>query len=334
MFQTIVVPLDGSGFGEGAVPWAVSVARRSGGSIHLVTVVTPIPQVLGGDEDPRVEGDRLALAREHARAYLEKLQQRAGRLGPGVPVLTRVELGPVVESLVRCVEELRGDLVVMSSHGRGPFRRAWLGSVTDGLLRRAPAPILVVRPEDAGEAKGSDPLGPEGEVGADPQAAAPPELPRLQHLMVTLDGSPQSAEVLPYAAGLARLFGARMTLVRVIPPRFLLGPAFAPAPGREAADSEGEARTVREYLEARAFPLRQAGLEVGVQVVLGTHVAEGILWCSEDLKADLLALATHGRGGVSRLLLGSVADKVVRGSPGPVLLHRQVVPSTPSPREV
>lgn len=331
MFQRIVVPLDGSGFGEAAVPWALSVARRSGGRLHLVTVVTPLPHVADGENDNGWEGGRLLLAQQHAEIYLEGVREWARESEPEVPVDSQVELGPVVESLVRFVEDLSGDLVVMSSHGRGPLHRAWLGSITDGLLRRAPAPILVVRPGGGTALEGSTRPREKRPASTGAHGGGVSEAPSAKHLLVTLDGSPQSAEILPYAVGLARLFGARMTLVRVIPPRVLLGPAYFPHLGGGPCDQEGEERTIRGYLEAQARPLRESGLDVAVEVVLGVHPAEGILWCGEDLKADLIALATHGRGGVKRLLLGSVADKLVRGSSAPVLLHRQAMPPTSSP---
>ncbi len=75
-------------------------------------------------------------------------------------------------------------------------------------------------------------------------------------------------------------------------------------------------------MESEALPLREEGLTVDVEIVTGTHPAEGILEFSEASKVDLVAMATHGRGGVARLILGSVADKVIRGGTVPVLLHR------------
>ena len=79
---------------------------------------------------------------------------------------------------------------------------------------------------------------------------------------------------------------------------------------------------VRQGLETEGESLRQEGIEVGVEVLLGTHPAEGILSLVSSEEVDLVAMTTRGRGGVARMILGSVADKVVRGGSTPVLLQR------------
>ena len=193
-------------------------------------------------------------------------------------------------------------MLVMTTHGRGPLRRAWLGSVADGLLRRAPCPILVVRPRE-----GETPRLEETEFGK---------------IVVTLDGSPESREILPYAKEMASLFGAALALLRVVPPHFPLTSPFTSHANPEIGGVEAEEEAARRSLEEEARSLEAEGFQVETRTVTGVHPAEGILDYAEDSKADLIAMATHGRGGVARLLLGSVADKVVRGGNIPVLLHR------------
>ena len=302
MFNEIIVPVDGSPFGELAVPRALGIACKSGGEVRMVTVVTPLPvEQKSGELDSSEEG-RLLLAVEHAERYQEDLQKRVILSGCDVPISCHVETGLVVEKLDEHARTSNADLLVMTTHGRGPLRRAWLGSVADGLLRRTPCPILAIRPE-------------EGEK-------LHLEERQFRHILVTLDGSPESRSILPFARSLALTSEARVTLLRVIPPHFPLSSPFFSHYSHGFQGLSQEETTFREALEMDAGPLRSEGLVVGVEVITGAHPAEGILDFAEAEDVDVVTMATHGRGGVARLVLGSVADKVIRGGTVPVLLHR------------
>ncbi len=302
MFNEIVVPVDGSPFGELALPRALGIGCKTGGEVRLVTVITPLPASQGSKEDQTLESDRVALARDRAEAYMAELQKRVILSGCDVPISCHVEVGPVVEAIDAHSRQAGADLLVMTTHGWGPLKRAWLGSVADGLLRRTPCPILALRPRDGEELK--------------------LEEVQFRHLLVTLDGSPESREILPFAKGVARASGARMTLLRVISPHFPLSSPFTSHSSHEFQALEGEEEASREALTSEAEELRRDGFEVHVATVSGVHPPEGILDYSNGHGVDLVAMATHGRGGVARLILGSVADKVIRGGNIPVLLHR------------
>lgn len=302
MFDTIVVPVDGSGFGELALPSALGIACKSGGEVRLVTVITPIPASHGSPEDQTLESERLVLARERAESYMAALQKRVILSGCDVPISCHAEVGPVVDALDAHARSAEADLLVLTTHGWGPVRRAWLGSVADGLLRRTPCPILAIRPKD-GEVLDLEETG-------------------LQHVLVTLDGSPESREILPFARALARLSGARMTLLRVIPPHFPLASPFTSHAPHEFQGLEREEVAVRDSLEKEAEVLREEGFSVGTEIISGVPAPDGILEFALANRVEVVAMATHGRGGVARLILGSVADKVIRGGNLPVLLHR------------
>ena len=304
MFNKIVVPVDGSPFGELALPLALGIAGTGGGELRVVTVVTPLPGPGPGsqEESGSLEEGRLLLARGHAESYQAELRKRLTLSGSHVPISCHVETGSVVAKLDEYARVAEADLLVMTTHGRGPLQRAWLGSVADGLLRRTPCPILAIRPKE-GEKLGVEERG-------------------LHHILVTLDGSPESREILPFARSLAHTFGARVTLFRVIPPHFPLSSPFTSHSSHGFQGLEDEEGSAREALESEAGSLREEGLTVGVEVATGSHPAEGILEFAEAGGVDLVAMATHGRGGVTRLILGSVADKVIRGGTVPVLLHR------------
>jgi nucleotide-binding universal stress UspA family protein len=302
MFDEIVVPVDGSTFGELALPLALGIACKSGGEVRMVTVVTPLTGPRSGEEEDLAEEERLRLAVENTAGYQAELQKRVILSGCDVPISGHVEVGTVVEALDQHVRDAGGDLLVMTTHGRGPVRRSWLGSVADGLLRRTPCPILAIRPMEGQEVR--------------------LEEAEFRHILCTLDGSRRSREILPFAQSLAQLLGARMTLLRVIPLQFPLTSTFTSHGTRESLGQEDQAAAARESLEAEAIALRDSGLEVAIEVLVGAHPPDGILDFAESSSADLIAMATHGRGGVARLILGSVADKVIRGGSIPVLLHR------------
>jgi nucleotide-binding universal stress UspA family protein len=291
MFRTILVPFDGSPLAEHALPWAAQIAGRAGAGIRLVCVAEP--QALG-HVTPGGHCDE--------RAALDLAAWRLRRQVPGCPVQTAVLEGPVAQTLAEYAAAAQADLIVMATHGRGAFSRFWLGSVADELLRRSPAPVLVLRPA----------------AGAAPSNYAAPQ---VRHILVPLDGTAVAEAALPPAAALARLFGAGLHLVRAVEP--VPVPAAVPdlAAGRPPV-TELAARA-RAYLGRAAGRLRAADLPVDTHVAAHDFLESAAPAVLEEAEgADLIVMATHGRGRVARFLLGSVADQVVRGADVPVLVVR------------
>ncbi len=295
MFRTILVPLDGSEFGEHALPVAAAIARRTGGRVHLARVHVPVEVVeaFGGLADVQA----LVAERDHLESMARRLT------AAGVPTASALLYGPTVEALARHAQDCRADLVVMTTHGRGPLGRFWLGSVADPLVRRLTMPVLLVRP-----CEGPPDLGRE----------APP-----RHLLVALDGSDLAEAMLPTAAEMAELLGARLTLVRVVEPPGgqPSDPSglFIPWPDKRLTDRMRDEADA--YLERLAAPIRERGLDVRTRVAIHTDPAASVLQEANTLGCDLVALETHGRRGLSRLILGSTTDKVVRGAAAAVLTH-------------
>jgi nucleotide-binding universal stress UspA family protein len=150
------------------------------------------------------------------------------------------------------------------------------------------------------------------------------------HILVPLDGSPLAEAALTHAEGLARKLGSRLLLVRVDSlPATLIGevaPMGGPMPPELIEDAiEAETEESKEYLGKTAQRLKDDGLPVEWEVVEGDP-AHSIIETAHQRGADLIAMATHGHSGLRRLVLGSVADSVVRGSHLPVLLVRPPVP--------
>ncbi len=307
MFRRILVPLDGSPFGEHALPPALALAERWGAEVELVRVAT-----LGaGGTSPRPGArDPRDLAMEAAGEYLEEVRSRiadsgfSGKIGSEV-----IPPGNVARSLVSHVVETEADLAVMTTHGRGPLQRAWLGSSADGFIRHGPVPTLLIRP-----------------VG-EPDDDAPPldeQARPFGRVLIPLDGSDASERMtemaLPFTVGAEF---PRFILLRAIPPFVPGGSPYLPHVIREGEAQEQVKEAAQGYLDKVAARLADTPVGVATQVIPAGQPAVAILEAAEEVGADLIALSTHGRGGVARLLLGSVADKVVRGSSVPVLVYRE-----------
>lgn len=300
MLETIMVPLDGSEFARQAVPRAVSLARRADAGLLLVRVHRGFPPPEPG-QAPRslVESD-LALERQERE---ELAEAAAGLRDRGLEVETAFEEGPVVEAILEVAEE-SADLVVMSTHGRGGLSRFWLGSVADGLARACSVPLFFVRPEEDGSPEGAD-------------------APELEHVLVSLDGSRLARQILATATEIGDLYDARYTLVRVVQPAMLPGFAYGDLPsGIDTAALEVMEETATRELERVAGDLRDGGRSVDFEVVRHASPSAGLLEAADRGDVDLVAMATHGRGGLKRMVMGSVADKVLRASRQPLLLHR------------
>lgn len=299
MYERITVPLDGSEFGRQALPAARAVARRSGGVLRLVHVHAMFPPI-EGEQPPRSFLEMEEKAREEDRERLGVLA--ADLADEGIAVETELLEGPVVETLVADVNA-GADLVVMATHGRGAFSRFWLGSVADGLIRSAETPVLLIRPDD-------------GRTETERE-------PSVESILVTLDGSRLSEQILGPAGELARLFGARLRLLRIVPPVMAPGFSYPDLPAGIDADAVQELEaSAKTRLEGVVGKLEEAGHDVEAEVLLDPRPASAILDACEEIGASLVAMATHGRGGLRRVVLGSVTDKVVRGADRPVLVYR------------
>lgn len=241
-----------------------------------------------------------------AEQYLENTGERVRSTGfDGDLGWEVIPAGNVAAALVRHLVRVGADLTVMTTHGRGPLQRAWLGSSADAFIRRSPTPVLLVRPQPAENGNDALPLEPS------------PELPR--RVILPLDGSPAAERLVDLAPDVAAS-DATFLLVRVIPPLMPGGSPYLPHLVREAEDQERVRTAAREYLEGVAS--RFQSVEVEVRIPTSGQAGDAILELVEGEDADLVAMSTSGRGGVARLFLGSVADKVIRGAPCPVLLFR------------
>jgi nucleotide-binding universal stress UspA family protein len=304
----IVVLLDGSELAEQAVPVAAALAERADADLVLVHVHAPTavdPIYVEGL--PVIDERMRSLRRRHEQAYLDGARER---LAAGARASTVLLEGRVAPAVATYAGERAVQLLVLTTHGRGGFERAWLGSVADELTRISPGPLLLIRPQTA------------------------PPATRFHRILVPLDGSPLAETVVEHAVRLAKLEPeAEIVLLEILPddstpvlvPASLLGPSAASeesARKREAA--------ARAYLDGIAARVRSAGLRATARIQAARGVAATILETARSEQVDLVALSTHGRSGLLRMTLGSVADKVVRGSQTPILLYRPLASTVPA----
>jgi nucleotide-binding universal stress UspA family protein len=288
------VPLDGSTLAARALPSAVAIARRSGAGLRLIRASFAAAEAWPDSG----AGIRLAVADERAaRCEAEEaLRATASALrGQGLAVEMLVVPGAAAGLILR--EAATADLVAMSTHGRGGLGRLVYGSVAEAVLRAAPTPILLVPPE----------------CRTTPPAAGP------LRVLAGLDGSATAERVLAQLPLLGQPGEIEVVLLDALVP-LPLGFGFAASgqPGRPD-DREREAALAWRYLDRMAGRLRGRGYRASGLVERGDAVGT-ILRVAEERRVDLIALATHGRTGLLRMVLGSVAAETIERAATPILL--------------
>lgn len=307
MFKTIIVPLDGSLFAEQAIGTAATIAQHAAAELVLVRVhETYVFEAT----DYSLADD---LSRRDQEQYLAEVAERVENLFGMVP--ERVLLDGFVDAAI-CdfAAGMESPLIVISTHGRTGFSRVWLGSVADGIVHRASTPVLMLRHHGEGD----------GELT---------RTHHFRHLMVPLDGASFAEVALAPAAALAAAFRAKLTLLRVVAPVSVPVPLYAAPYVAPPIDDDEETLNIRlegaeDYVRAAAIRLRleEPTLDVDTVVRVEEAPARAILDAACAHGIDTIALATHGRG-VSRLVVASVTDKVLRGGPEAVLVLRPDVDS-------
>jgi nucleotide-binding universal stress UspA family protein len=296
MFRTLVVPLDGSELAERALPYAVQLAASGKGQLVLLRVaLAPPPARLDGADWEQQQTDAV----QEAEAYLTLIAQR---VPAAVPVNTSVPYGRAVPQILATVEQLGADGIVMATHGRTGMAHLLYGSVAEALQANSPVPVFLVfaRPGEA---------------------PAPPFNPLTARAIVPLDGSAYAESALQTAADLIGPTGELVLVCVVEPPDQVVRDDF----GRVVAylDQQEEARTreARDYLARLAGQLgiQYPGIAVTLDIRIG-EPASGIVIAAVDRAADLVVMATHGRTGFRRAVMGSVAGAVLRTGSTPVVL--------------
>lgn len=268
-YENILVPLDLTPSAELSLAQAQTMARNYTGKIRLMYVVPPDAANVG----------------ENQRAAEEYLGDVAEDLGMGGYNSEQViRAGVPAEQIGIDAASGQVDLVVMSIHARAMVRRWVLPSVTTGVIHQTTAPVLVIRPTD--------------EWGS--------TRTRFRHLLVALDGSAVSEEVLPHVHAIASGFGSAVTVLTVV----------------EGSESDDFVDTITKYLSGVCDGLSLKGVTAH-PCVAHASPTQAILDTAAEKQCDLIMMVTHGRGGVERLQkvkVGSVAEAVLQKTPCPVFL--------------
>jgi nucleotide-binding universal stress UspA family protein len=291
MIKRILVPLDGSGLAERALPLAWGIASRTSADLLLLSAVVPNEQWAGLATTEPAD----ATERQAAEAYLESVAEplRTHRL----KVRTLAVNDRAAHAICAAADAGGCDLIVMATHGRSGLGSWFAGSVAERVRHTTDTPVLLVHA----------------------RRETVPQATKIGRILVPLDGSETAEEALGLAEELARGLEASLLLAQIVPSPVALYPdehsnqTLSSLPAiREAA---------KDYLEGFASSLRERGVEVKTSVAVGEPAA-ALLDIAGDMNADMIAMTTHGRSALRRFVMGSVADAVSRAVEMPCLIVR------------
>lgn len=296
MSGPLLVPLDGSSLSESAVPFAVEIARRLDLELVLIRVHSPVGILPYPPEMPVYlpEMELEERVRESSESWLKERAADLERTS-GLIVSAILHVGDPADEIVAAASALGARAIVCTTHGVGGLAPHWLGSVADTLIRHSPCPVLALPPRALARSDA------------------------VRSVLVLLDGSEVSEAILPHAEWLARALDAQVELFSVVAARRL--DESLEAASRDAFGVDAHAVEVKARLDALTADLRARGVRARCAVELDPNPARSILTYIAHTNPDMLALATYGRG-LSRLFLGSVADKVLRSCGRPALMLR------------
>lgn len=286
MYSKILVPLDGSKTAEAVLPYSKFLAE----TLHLpVQIVHAI--------DPQTVAPAVQTKRE-----MEYLQGAAASYLGALSADCVVKSGAPAEIIVDTASADAGALIAMATHGQSGGQRWLLGQVAQKVLQAAKNPLVLIRPKGANLAAGAG---------------------RFRTIIVPLDGSHLAEQVLPHVVFLATQLHSAVTLIRTYS---LPTAGYFMAAGISHPDMAALGEKIKQeaggYLEAKAAELKAQGLaKISSHIVEG-HGPEEIIELARRNADSLIALASHGRSGFGRWVLGSVAERVVSYSGAPVLVIR------------
>ncbi len=329
MLSKIIVPLDGSPLSERILPFCVDIAKATNGSITLVQVVDPadigaieepgaaiepgnyriyadtsvgaVPQPVGDNPEQFANLEQVMQnALQHTLEYL--LDQKRLLSDVGVNAEVKGLLGKPAEAIVGFARESGAGLIAMSTHGRTGLDRAMMGSVADEVLHSGDVPLVLFSPHES--------------VGRS-----------IDSIILPMDGSEFAAQAKPMAIELARSLHVPLTVMHIVDLGVALGQASSEYPnsGIDPIVLEAEEDKARDLTQSMTRELQNTGVDFDT-VILRGDPSNQIEEYAGQKPGALIVMSTHGRSGIERLVMGSVADKVARGSGNPVLLIRAKAP--------
>jgi nucleotide-binding universal stress UspA family protein len=314
--QNILVPIDLSRMSIQGIETAKRLGRRFGAAIHLAHVYEP--PYAAGFVGPAVGWGELPVAFGEAasKQLAQQLKTLAGRCGLSPGDKTHLRKGvPVFDVICSLAAEIPADLLVVPTRASRGIKRFFLGSTAERLIQHSPCPVLVDRKSAA-------------QLPMDPAVAAP--VLRIDEILVPVDFSSCSLEGLRYAIQFAQEFAAKVTVLHVLD----LGYS-EPMDVRATQDLtrfaraavKGALKDVQERMRKFVGPVKFGRVRFDTEFVIG-EPAEQISDFALAKDVDLIITSTHGLTGFKHVLIGSIAEHLVRQSRVPIL----VVPSHPEVR--
>ena len=295
MDASIVVPLDGSALAETALPWVRILAHRNATKVVIVSVIEVSTEFAAwaSADQPSTQAEITDVIDER-RAYIEEV---AGKYDLEAATID-VRLGAPAREILACASEITGPppIIVMCTHGYGGFKRLALGSIALQIVHNYSGPIMAIRNETT------------------------PEEARLERLLVPVDGSNFSRRAVKRAMELLGEPYPQLHLVRV-----LGTPTWASRSinhGLVAEYLEASREWSQEQLDELRDETAATGYEVTSELRPHGNVVDEIIDAANTSGADVIAMCTHGMGGIGRIVMGSTADGVLRHTTHPVLLLR------------
>lgn len=295
MRSTIIVPLDGSNEAESALPVARALAARNNARLTLASVIE-----VSLEFDAWVETAMLTLDEElddwiaERREYVEGVARGIDDLETNVEIL----VGQPADQIAALADDLDDPMIVIASHGRGGVAQVVIGSVTFRIVHDVHCPVVVVRIPD--------------------QPSAEPA-PSFEHIMIPLDGSEFSAAIIERALDALGEPKPAVLLLHVLDGSSWAGRTIHGGLIRQYVEAINE--TAEEHLTKVSARIQGLGYEVSHELRTG-NVTEQIQQAARDHGVGMIAMATHGRGGLGRALLGSVAQRLLQNVELPLLLIR------------
>lgn len=308
MYNTILVPLDGTKAAEAIIPHAQNLAQRQPARVVFTRVVEPVSRSLVFDPDapPKYEFDPKAgqKAQDYLAVWQEKFQQE------DIEAETLILYGLPVDGLVHAARETEADLIAMASEGRTGLSQAFRSSVAAEVLHRMHGPMLITHPDIEGGTETN------------------------HRILVPLDRSKRAEAILPHVAQVARLYESQITLFHVVTTTYQL--TVFDDLDQEMDDQEVHGHLLeklehkqevervkksRQYLMDMQSQLRDKGLDVNIMMAHG-RVIEGVIHAAQSIEADLIAMTSHGTTGLARVFYGSVTAGVLNRALFPLLVVR------------
>jgi nucleotide-binding universal stress UspA family protein len=305
--QNIIVPIDFSKMSVEAIQIAKRLARRFGASIHVAHVrhfnyaadfVAPAP--------PIIPFSFMSFEEEEEQSVLKELKKMASECGVSSATCDVLSGAPPFDEICRLTQTIPADLIVMPTHGRTGLKHVFLGSTAERIVQHSPCPVFVVREKR--------------------RASKTEPLLSIRTILVPVDFSNCSREGLRYAIAFANEFGSKIILLHATYLGYIYsseGTAIYDIPDLQKVARKTAERKMRELIRSVNF----GAVKFETAFTDGSPALD-ICAFAKDHDVDLIVTSTHGLTGFQHVLIGSIAEKVVRHALCPVL----VVPSHPQTR--